>query len=291
MKKSTTYEDLVEIIIENYDNFSKKNQQIARFLMQNPNDLAINSIPTVAKKCDAHPSSLVRFAQSLGFKGFKDLQALFQQRLVTAAPGFEARIAALETELSLSADGSLKGFLQDLVIRDIASLHALLDDIPEELLQRTVAHLESARTIYIAGQLRSEPIAIFLRYVLTMLRRHVVLLDGAGGLSAEMAKNMGPDDVLIAVSFRFYASEVMRIAEIAAQNATPVIALTDGPLSPLAKATELVYSVPEDENLFSRSLAAPICLAQALAVALASRLHPTPGTAPKIPVVTAPRSP
>ncbi|MEG4641377.1 transcriptional regulator, partial [Paracoccus sp. APAP_BH8] len=57
------------------------------------------SPPCIAERCGIHASRFVRFAQSLGYKGFKELQAMFQKRLATAAPGFEARVKALETEL------------------------------------------------------------------------------------------------------------------------------------------------------------------------------------------------
>jgi DNA-binding MurR/RpiR family transcriptional regulator len=67
----------------------------------------------------------VRYAQSLGYKGFKELQAVFQRRLSTAAPGFDARVRALEAELGGAREGEL-GFLADLVTRDVASLQDLL---------------------------------------------------------------------------------------------------------------------------------------------------------------------
>src|SRR6516164_8336689 len=103
MLQSTTpsdYEALIRVIHERYDDMSKSYQKIALYLTQNPNDVAVNhSINSIAEKCGVHASSFVRFAQALGYEGFKDLQGLFQKRLSTAAPGFEARIKALESEL------------------------------------------------------------------------------------------------------------------------------------------------------------------------------------------------
>ena len=47
----------------------------------------------------------------------------------------------------------------------------------------------------------------------------------------------------------------------------------------------MLFAVPEHEYTFSRSLAAPMCLAQALTVTLASRLQQD-SESPRIPVVT-----
>jgi DNA-binding MurR/RpiR family transcriptional regulator len=281
-----TYEKLMNEITRVYPSLSNRFQQIARYLTQNPNVVALQSTNAVAEKCDAHPSSLVRFAQQLGYSGFKELQTVFQTRLVTAAPGFSERISALRDELQLHEGKGNLGFLGDLVVRDIASLQELLSSIREEDLEIATKLMQQAETIYIAGQLRSEPIALFLRYVLTMLRRRVVLLDATGGLAAESAKVITRRDTLVAVSFRYYAKEVVGIAETAAQNGAPVIVISDSQLSPLAKNAQVLFSVPEDEYTFSRSLAAPICLAQSLAISLAAALAPEAEGTPRIPIAT-----
>lgn len=106
-----------------------------------------------------------------------------------------------------------------------------------------------------------------------------------GGLATHMARAARPTDVLIAVSFRFYATEVVNIVEESAAQGVPIVAISDSTLSPLAKNAKVLFAVPEHEYTFSRSLAAPMCLAQALAVALAARLQQ--GTdQPRIPIVT-----
>ncbi len=280
------YESFVDRIQADYDGLSRSAQVIARYLTQNPNDVAIQSINDIAARCGVHASSLVRFAQSLGYDGFKELKEVFHRRLATAAPGFEARVNALKDDLRMHRRGSPKGFLGDLVARDMTTLQDLFNDTVEEDLGRAIDVLERAEVIFIAGQLRSAPVAVFLRYVLTMLDRRVVLLDADGGLATHMARTMTPRDVLVSVSFRFYAKEVVSLTEAAAAAKIPVVAISDGALSPLAKCATVLFSIPEGEYAFSRSLAAPMCLAQALMIGLAARLQEDPE--PQIPIVTVP---
>ncbi|WP_298281338.1 MurR/RpiR family transcriptional regulator [Acidocella sp.] len=280
------YEGIVNLITAEYVNLSSGFQKIARYVTQNPNVVALESISHIAAKCETHPSSLVRFAQEFGYSGFKEMQAVFQTRLATAAPGFRERVKALDGELSRNINSGNRGYLRDLVVRDIAALQDLLERVPEEDLAATAELLTKAGTIYIAGQLRSEPIASLFRYLLTMLHRRVVLLNPAGGLAQEMAETMDIHDVVVAISFRHYAQEVVTIAERAAGKSVPVIVITDSQLSPLAKDATVLFTVPEDEYSFSRSLAAPVCLVQCLAVAVAGLLQSSPITPPRIPTVT-----
>ena len=280
------YEGVVNMITAEYPKLSSRFQQIARYFTQNPNVVALESINAIALKSDAHPSSLVRFAQHFGYSGFKQMQAVFQTRLATAAPGFRERISALENELSRNVDHGNLGHLKSLVVRDIAALQNLLEGVTESSLAQAATLLTKAETVYIAGQLRSEPIASFLRYLLTMLHLRVILLDPAGGLAQEMASNISSRDVLVSISFRHYAKEVVAITELASTNRAPIIGITDSQLSPLAKDASILFTVPEDEYTFSRSLAAPMCLVQCIAVAAASILQAGQSDAPRIPTVT-----
>ena len=286
LSETTAYEDLIRIIHENYDGMSKSFQQIAVYLTQNPNDIAVKPLTSISKSCNIHASSFVRFAQALGYDGFKDLQEVFRKRLTTAAPGFDARVKALQSELKNRGDSGAYSFLNDLIARDIASLQDLMTSITPESLESAINMIEKADTIFLIGQLRSLPIVELLRYILTMLGKRAILLDAGGGLATRMAEVARKSDLFFAVAFRFYATEVVNIVEKAAIKKIPIVAITDSTLSPLAKNADIFFAVPEHEYTFSRSLAAPMCLAQALAVGLAARLQRDEN--PRIPIITKP---
>lgn len=163
--------------------------------------------------------------------------------------------------------------------------HSLLERTSAEDLAIAADAIEGAETVYLIGQLRSSPVVDLLRYILTMLGKRCILLDPGGGLATHMARTMRSEDVLIAVSFRFYATEVVNIVEAAAKTGVPIVAISDSTLSPIAKSAKVLFAVPEHDYTFSRSLAAPMCLAQALTVAVAARVQHNE-TPPRIPIVT-----
>ena len=138
------YEDLIRLIHDRYEDMSKSYKKIAVYLTQNPNDVAVLSVNASAERCGMHASSFVRYAQSLGFRRFKELQAVYQRRLSTAAPGFDARVRALETELDAKEDASDLGFLKELVVRDIASLQGLLEGTSAESIEAAADLMQGA---------------------------------------------------------------------------------------------------------------------------------------------------
>ena len=274
-----TYEALIGAVTSRHPSMSRRFQQIARHVVQNPNDVALGSVKSIATGAGVQPSSLVRFAQSFGYTGFAEMQRVFQARLVTAAPGIKERIHALKGELGHGSSTSGMATLRDLVIADIAGLEHLLDSLSEDTLTAAVDLLAKARTVYLLGQLRAYPVAVYLRYALIHLRRDVRLLDGAGGLATEQSQLMGAESVLLVISFRHYAREVVDIVEAAEARDVPIVAITDSQLSPLAKRASVCMVVPDGEYNYARSLAEPICLAQALIICLARRLDIDPESA------------
>ena len=280
------YEDLVRLIHDRFETLSKTNQRIGEFLLQRPNEAAIRSVNALAKNCGVNAGTIVRFAQTLGYSGFKDLQEVFSRRVITVAPGFEARAARLQTQLQDQSIDGVLGHLHDIALRDVAAIDDLLESITAEQMERAAELLQGARAIYLLAQLRAQPIALLMQYLLTMIGRPCVLLDAPGGLATHMARQIGAEDALFVASFRFYATEVVNVTEEVAARKVPIVAFSDSTLSPLAKNADVLFAMPEPDYTFSRSLAAPMCLAQALIISVAALDNGDGSKSVRIPVAT-----
>ena len=86
-----SYEQLINQITDRYEALGRRSRDIARYVVQNPNEIALNSAKGIAERVGVEASSLVRFAQGFGFSGFAEMQRIFQSRLLTAAPGYAER--------------------------------------------------------------------------------------------------------------------------------------------------------------------------------------------------------
>jgi DNA-binding MurR/RpiR family transcriptional regulator len=269
-----TYEDLAQHLAQRHAQMSDRLRQIAQFAVKRPNDMALGTVSSLAQTIGVQPSAMVRFANSLGYEGFSEMQQVFKARLVDAAsPSYRDRIAALRrSQAGNGRVGEPADVLAEFVAADIASLEALYEGIPAARLERAVDLLAQADTIFLLAQGRSFPIVYYLDYGLCRLDLRSHLLDGVGGLVHQRARAIGPKDVLVVVSFKDYAPETLRVATEAAARDVPVIVITDVPLSPYAPLAAVSLEVGEAPNRPFRTLVAPICLAQSLVVALGHRL-------------------
>jgi len=252
-----------------YDGLSDRLQRVARYAVDHPNDMAMETIAIIAARAEVQPSVLIRFAKAFGYSGFSEMQRVYKQGLAERSPSYGERV-----RLYWEQRQDVNRLRPEAVLREFAAasritLEHLEDALPPEQLEQAVNCLDKARIIHIIGQRRSFPVAAYLAYALNHSSRPAQLLDGIGGMLFEQVRMMDRRDVLMAISFHPYAPETAEVMARAVADQITVIAITDSPLSPIAQQATLCFEVKDAEVCGFRSLTAPLCLAQAIAVSLA----------------------
>lgn len=271
MNPPDNLETLRSAITSRYDELSPRLKQVASFVLDNPNDIALETLAVNAKRCDVQPSTIVRFAKVFGYSGASEMQRLFRDEILTAAPSpsYSERIRQFH-ERSDSIDRMLPyNVMQEFAESNIIALEHMRDAIRKEDLDRSIDLIQNAHSIYLAGVRRAFPVAAYLAYSLSHVEKRAFLLDGVAGMTSEQSRMLGAEDLLIAVSFKPYATETLAVVETAAANGVPMIAISDSRLSPVAKNADVCFEIKDAEVRQFRSLTASMCLAQTLVISYA----------------------
>ncbi|HYO93290.1 MAG TPA: MurR/RpiR family transcriptional regulator [Polyangiaceae bacterium] len=274
-----TFDSLHKAIVGQYPQLSKRLQQIASYALDNPSELALETIATVAQRARVQPSSLIRFAKAFGYSGYSDMQRVFRLRLTGSLPDYEERLRNLEGAHSSTIKDS-SALLARFVQADIAGLQSLAEQRRMgELLDKSIKLLANAECVYLVAHRRSFPITFYLSYALSQLNVRNVLVDGVGGLFFHQVRHATKRDVVFAVSTKSYSPDVVEAVRESAERGVRVIALTDSPLSPLVQHAAISLEVQQASVQMFRSLAVPMTLAITLIVGLGRALdkRKTPG--------------
>ncbi len=264
-----TYEALRAEIARRHSRFADRLKVIAEFALDHPTDMALGTVAEVAQRAKVQPSAIVRFARALGYGGFTEMQQVFRSRLVASlAPSYRERIAGLRRDGRFRDTNNPRAVLARFASEGVVSLESLQDTVREKDLIRAIAILGEAHTIYVLGLGGSFPVAAHLTYVLRKLGRRVVLLDGLGSALGEQAASATPQDALIAISFKTYNPDTARLFPELVTRDVPAVAITDSLLSPIVQGAEVVFEIPDLPEAALRTMVAPMCLAQSLAVGL-----------------------
>ncbi len=258
-------------IATRYDELSPRLKQVASFVLDNPNDIALETLAVNANRCDVQPSTIVRFAKVFGYSGASEMQRLFRDEILTAAPSpsYSERIRQFQ-ERSDTVDWLLPyNVMREFAESNIIALEHLREVVRKDDLDRSIELMQGAHTIYLAGVRRAFPVAAYLAYSLSHVEKRAFLLDGVAGMTSEQSWMLGPDDLVIAVSFKPYANETMAVVERATANGASLIAISDSRLSPVAKSANVCFEIKDAEVRQFRSLTASMCLAQTLVISYA----------------------
>ncbi|HET6838704.1 MAG TPA: MurR/RpiR family transcriptional regulator, partial [Bradyrhizobium sp.] len=264
-----TYDELRGAIAQRHRALSGRLQQIAEFVLDHPTEVALGTVAEVAERSGVPPSAIVRFAHALGFGGFTQMQQVFRSRLVAGvAPSYKARLARMKHEEKSILGRKPAAVLGRFVAEAQSALLALSQSAHARELEAATGILAKARDIYLLGLGGSFPVATHLAYVLRKLGRRVVLLDGIGGSIREQSHPATSEDALVAISFRNYYPDTARLFPELVARRVPAISITDSLLSPIVEGATVVFEIQDMPEPALRTLVAPMCLVQALAIGL-----------------------
>lgn len=201
------------------DDMSLIERKLADFILDNTHLLRDYSSQQLADAIGVSQSSVVKFSQKLGYRGYPDLKfavneavvsASSQQRSVASHPSQERSIASSFRELRDAAYAVLQG---------VADLNET------EKLQQALKLLIAAETIQVAGFGKSAIVA--KDFVLRLMQMGKVTLSSTDpALQIQMATTLSEGNVLFVVSDGGQNSDILKIVRQAKSKGAKVISLT-----------------------------------------------------------------
>jgi len=216
---------ITAIIQSAYGNMSVTERRIADFVLNSPEKIMFSSVTQVAEELEIAQSSITRFCQTIGLRGYQELKIrIAQSSEQPARPGGDS-----EEEASLS-----KKLAQ-------ISANSILDasmSIDQEALDEAVELLAAARKIVVFGLGESGPMAQLLKIKLMgqglTADAHVDV-----HLQAISAAHVESSDVAIGISQEGSTKDIVSALRAARANGAKTICITGQGKSPITEVSDL----------------------------------------------------
>lgn len=255
-------QDILALIQENMNTFSKGQKRIAAFILDSYDKAAFMTASRLGKKVGVSESTVVRFAAELGYDGYPDMQKSLQKMI-------RNRLTSVQ-RIEVTNDRIGDQDLVSMVLQsDMEKIHLTLEELDRSAFDNAVKAIVSAKRIYIIGVRSSAAIASFLGFYFNLIFDNVV--NVTAGTASEMFEHLlrvGEDDVVIGVSFPRYSSRTVQAMSFARDRKATTVAITDSEASPLAPICKYTLKARSDMASFGDSLVAPLSLVNALLVAV-----------------------
>ena len=261
MKDLKDSKQLISDIQAQYPRFSKGQKLIAQYILKNYDKVAFMTACKLGETVGVSESTVVRFANALGYSGYPKLQDALQELIKNKLTTVQRVDMANEY-----SDGST--ILKKVLKGDIDNIKDTLESIDEKDFEEAATKLLKARKIYILGMRSSFTIAQYLGFYLDIILDNVHIIRTDMGDAFEQTVRINEDDVLIAISFPRYSRKAYQIVNHAKDKGAHIIALTDSKFAPVASLAENLLLVKSNMASFVDSLVPAFSVVNALIVAV-----------------------
>lgn len=213
-----------ELIAAVGDRLTPTERRIAEAVLDEPTLLAFGTVSNLATKVGTSRPSIVRFATKLGFEGYTGLQTHVRR-------GLSDQLARPSDRIR-SEDASSSRERAEIV----AGIDSVFEAVDRGRFREFSGLIVPANRVWVVTGETSRAGGLALHSGLTMVRPGVHLVTDHN-IARDLA-DAGPDDVAVLFDFFRYRRATITAAETLGSLGTPMIAITDGPLSPLAALTD-----------------------------------------------------
>ena len=264
-----TASDVIAALSEAFPDMPPALQAAARYIIDNPREVGLRSMRTLAAKASVHPNAFVRLARQIGFEGHDELRERFRDFLVAdELGGFRDRARWLQ---ALAAEGGSSAVLGEMAA-------AIADNLERGFQKQDVKRLEAvadrvlaAERVFVLGMGSTYGLAQQFWYVARMAFEHIFPVPRHGAHPIDDLARIGDDDLLVALTFQPYRAETMAAVRFARRRGTPVVGITDSLTSPLAREADEAIICPTSTPQFFQSHAAVTGLLETLTALLVAR--------------------
>jgi DNA-binding MurR/RpiR family transcriptional regulator len=249
--------DLLNRIEKNYLKLSKGQKRIADYILANYDKVAFMTASVLGDTVGVSESTVVRFANALGYDGYPKLLKGLQESIKTKL----TTVQRFELAKEIDKEGS---YLKKIMNSDIDNVRKTIEGIDEDVLSNIVGHIHKARKVYILGLRSSHILANYLGFYLNFIVQDVHVVPVGTQDVFDYMINLSDEDVLITISFPRYAKTTYDIVNYANRVGATIIGITDTDTSPLVPLVSECLFAKYSMNTFIDSLVAPMSLMNAL---------------------------
>ncbi|WP_242453276.1 MurR/RpiR family transcriptional regulator [Mycolicibacterium sp. P9-64] len=238
---------------------SRAERRVGRALLADYPSAGLASAARLAERAEVSPPTVLRFAQSLGYDGFTDLQVALRAELTAQSSGPITRLPEAP-----SAGGLLDRLLQQARGQNDRAIETLAL-LPGSAVEAAVALLsDTSRPLHLHGGRFSHLLAMHLAAHLEQLRPGVRLLADPSGRDLGTMMELTRRDVVVLFDYHRYQRSSEELAASVHRAGATILLITDDLACPVAPEAEVVLAASSTVGTVYQSMAAGFLLTELL---------------------------
>jgi DNA-binding MurR/RpiR family transcriptional regulator len=255
------YIDPLKLIQNNFNDLSKSQKQISEFIINNYDRAAFMTAAALGEEVNISESTVVRFANALGYTGYKDFQKGLQELV-------KNKLTTVQRISMVSTYENNKSILKKVMEKDIDNIEKTINEIEYDTFQNAIDLILHAENIYVLGLRTSSFLAGYLGFYLSFILKNVKVVTAGPNDVFEQLLNVDSKDLIIGISYPRYSRRTLEALNYCKEKNCKIISITDSLISPATNDADVSLIAGSEMLSFVDSLVAPMSLINALIVSI-----------------------
>ena len=226
---------------ETLENLPAELRKAGTWVLEHQVEAATMSLRGIARAAGVHPNSVTRLTRELGYDSFQAFREPLRQGFA-ATTNFPDQAAWLQ---SLHGKSARDRLFADMAADSLKNIETLFQGMNIVDLEAAAQLITQAASTYVLGVGMAHSLADNFAYMVGMAFDNVVAVPAAGALPVDALARARKGDVLLAMTFKPYRTEVVEAVEVAREQGVEIIALSDSPAAPILQGRGIWFHCPD----------------------------------------------
>ncbi|MEI6100890.1 MAG: MurR/RpiR family transcriptional regulator [Eubacteriales bacterium] len=253
--------DILTKISDEFNSFTHSQKAVANYVIENTNTLAFCTLDDFAMQIGVSTTTVIRFARTLGYSGYSDMQKDIQNLIKDKV--------SLPERLNSTVTTSEDQLLSDTFNNDINDISSTFAGLSKSDLHQAIEMILSANNIYLLGLRSSFSLSYYMASRLGQIRKNVHLIQSVGMDFPEEIIGAQEDDICIGFMFPRYSKHTANILSWFKSKNVRIILVTSQNWISVKNYGDIILPCCVNSISFKNSFVAPMCLINYIAAAVA----------------------
>ncbi len=268
MRPPKSQEEVIENLLASFPELPTQLQITARYVIDHPYEVGVQTMRNLAARADVHPNSFVRLARQLGFEGYEAMRERFRDFVRSGSGSAEERVKFLQ---AMEKQGGNSKIVSEVASSMLNNLEQTYQGLDLKKLDKAVKWMIQAERVFVLGVGSGYPLAYNFWYVSRMIFENFILIPRHGSLPMDDIVNISKKDLLVSMTFQPYRTDVIDACRYANQRGAKTVGISDSPAATIYRESGIGLHAPTHTPQFFHSNSAVIALLETLCALLVAK--------------------
>ncbi|KUO73045.1 MAG: hypothetical protein APF77_20445 [Clostridia bacterium BRH_c25] len=253
--------NFLKLLSESASTMPSEYQKVAKYIRRYYKKVSFMNLPELTEKLSIEEEIINNYISNIGFQSFEE----FRNELRHVA------MVDLKTtdrfQISMDMINPKVNSIMNLVVnKEISNLKSLSTTLNEQTFASIVGEVIKANEIIVVGTRASAPITLYAEYMLNRIGKRTGKIMSGGTENLDSLSLIDRSSLVIGFGFARYPKETIKLLSFFKKRNMKIISITDNLMSPLARFSDIVMTIPCESMSFTDFYATPICVINALVI-------------------------